>query len=150
MEDDPGSTNKIEGVINSSGFPNTFFYQSQKELVDRNKLYFSKQLPPFLFESIITFIMVLVFYLILFAVYFDTHQKLIATKKMLGYYEWEIMKDYYLYNGIVYGMIILFFVFSKKSVTGAVGFIVLNIILDFIGTSLMMMFKSKNFKRWIS
>jgi len=150
MEDEPGSTDKIESVLARTGTSDSFFYKSQKELVDRNKLYFEKQFPPFLFESIITFIMVLVFYMILFAVYFDTHRKVIATKKMLGYYQWEILKEYYIYNGIVYGMILLFFVISKSSISGVLGFIVLNIILDFVGTSLMMMSKSKNFKRWIS
>src|SRR5690554_1695317 len=150
MEDEPGSTDKIESVLARTGTSDSFFYKSQKELVDRNKLYFEKQFPPFLFESIITFIMVLVFYMILFAVYFDTHRKVIATKKMLGYYQWEILKEYYIYNGIVYGMILLFFVISKSTVSGVLGFIVLNIILDFVGTSLMMMSKSKNFKRWIS
>ena len=150
MEDDPGSTEKIEGVLERTGTPDSFFYKSQKDLVDSRKLYFEKIIPPFLFESIITFILVLMFYLILFAVYFDTHRKVIATKKMLGYYQWEVLKEFYIYNGIVYGMIVLFFVISKSTVSGFLGFIALNIVFDFVGTSLLMISKSKNFKRWIS
>ncbi len=150
FEDSPGSTEKIEGVLERTGTPDSFFYKSQKDQVDRNKLYFERKFPPFIFESIITFIMVLMFYLILFAVYFDTHRKVIATKKMLGYYQWEVLKEFYIYNGIVYGMILLFFVISKSTVSGFLGFIALNIVLDFVGTSLLMMSKSKNFKRWIS
>ena len=149
-EEQLGSTMIIDNVLEDAGISQIIITKTQKNDVDRDIINIQRYLVPLLFDSLMSLFLLIVFYIMLFTVYVDTYKKKIAVLRHLGYNTWQILVEYYLKNGVVYGSLLIVLTTLNSFSWLLVLLIITSITIEVLSLHVILGRNTKYFKLWIS
>ena len=150
FEENTGSTSNIDSVVESISTSNTIITKSNEANVLRNISYNTSVLLENSVQAILSFSIVISFFLMMLIIYLYTNLKLIVIKKNLGYSDWQTFSYFLGLNAIIYGSSFIYLLFKGNLDWTSFALLLLLMTLEIASIKIYLLINKKRFKKWLS
>lgn len=150
LEEDKGSTSILDSVINSNSISAMLVTKSNEPSVLREITYNTSVLLENGVQAILSFGIIVSFFILMLIIYLYTNLKLIVIKKNLGYSDYQTFSSFIHLNSIIYASGLIYFWYKGNLDWISFSLLVIFVLMEICAIKLYLFINKKNFKKWLS
>ncbi len=150
LEEYKGSTSIIDSVINSNSINTMLVTKSNEPSVFREITYNTSVLLENGVQAILSFGIIVSFFILMLIIYLYTNLKLIVIKKNLGYSDFQTFSSFLHLNSIIYVSGLIYFWYKGNLDWISFSLLVILVLMEICAIKFYLFINKKNFKKWLS